>query len=45
MGGLGQAQYDLLVPFGSLAQSTFFKLSLYSIEATERTYESAVVAV
>jgi len=25
MGGLGQAQYDLLVPFGSLAQSAFLE--------------------
>jgi len=45
MGGLGQAQYDLLVPFGSLAQSAFFGLPPHSIEATERTHESAVVAV
>ena len=26
MGGLGQAQYDLLVPFVSLAQSAFLEL-------------------
>jgi len=26
MGGLGQAQYDLLVPFDDLAQSAFLEL-------------------
>lgn len=39
MGGSGQAQYDLLVPFGSLAQSAFsFRTISHKtlIEATER---------
>jgi GNAT superfamily N-acetyltransferase len=37
MGGLGQVQYDLLVPFVSLAQYAFFRATTNTTEATERT--------
>jgi len=37
MGGLGQAQYDLLVPFDKFGTIRFFRATTNVTEATERT--------